>query len=109
MLGLARECDDDPTKLVVLIDMNLDYDEGGGTIYGTDICRELRAHGFLGMVVIVSANDEPEARAEYLDAGADGCFGKGVGGGVAKMVDYLAATHQSLASQPRDYGKAWKG
>lgn len=70
-----------------------DYNEG--TIHGTKVCQELRAAGFTGMVIIVSANDEPEARAQYLSAGANGSFGKGVGGGVSKMVDYLATVHRS--------------
>ena len=57
-------------RVVLCLDQHLNYDEG--CITGTDICTELRErHSYDGVIVILSANDEPEAAAEYRSAGAD--------------------------------------
>jgi DNA-binding response OmpR family regulator len=57
------------------------------------VCREIRARGFLGTVVISSANDELQDEREYLQAGADACIGKGLAGGLSTVVAKLADAH----------------
>ena len=67
---------------------NLDgYNEGGFT--GTALVHELRQRGFGGLVVIQSANDEPDDRRAYVAAGADGCIGKAVKGGIPGILSEL--------------------
>ena len=47
-------------------------------VFSTHLCRRLRDEvGFTGVIIVVSADDAPEAQIEYIDAGADVCFGKG--------------------------------
>ena len=67
--GLGHE------RLVVQLDQYMEYDEG--TVLGTDLCRQLRKQAkFNGVVVIVSANDDADSMADYIDAGADLGSGK---------------------------------
>jgi len=75
-------------RVVCVLDQNIDnYDEGA--FIGTDLVRELRRHGFAGLVIIHSANDELADEQEYLAAGADGCIGKAVKGGIEAVLKVI--------------------
>ena len=79
-------------RVVVFLDQNMDqYPEG--TVLGTQLCQEIRALGFLGTLVISSANDELQDEREYALAGANVCIGKAVTGGVATFLAKLAEAH----------------
>jgi len=62
------------TKVVCILDQNLDTYIGHQPIYGTDVVRELRRTNFKGILCIRSANDERPQ--EYFAAGADIVIGK---------------------------------
>ena len=67
-------------RVIVHLDQQMVWDEESGTcaVFGTHLCRRLRDEvGFTGIIIVVSADDAPEAQIEYIDAGADVCFGKG--------------------------------
>ena len=64
-------------NVACMFDQNMHYDEG--TVYGSKLVIKLRSLGFNGLVVMRSANDSEGSRAEYLAAGADGVFSKGMG------------------------------
>ena len=67
-------------RVIVHLDQQMVWDEESGTcaVFGTHLCRRLRDEvGFTGVIIVVSADDAPEAQIEYIDAGADVCFGKG--------------------------------
>jgi len=63
-------------RVVVVLDQNMNYADGD--VFGTDVCRALRANAWRGVVLIQSANAEPSDVAAYVAAGADGCIAKGV-------------------------------
>jgi CheY-like chemotaxis protein len=74
MVRLGTEVGSD--KLVLCLDQHMDYDEG--SLCGTDVCAALRTrHAFDGVIVVLSANDDDEAKAEYHAAGVDASIGKG--------------------------------
>ena len=76
-------------QIIGLFDQNLCYDEGD--VLGTDLIRELRReHRWEGVLMIHSANDEPDAIPSYLAAGADGCIGKAPQGGMNGILADLA-------------------
>ena len=79
-------------RVVVFLDQNLDqYEEG--SFLGTELCQQIRALGFKGVIIINSANDELQDERDYLLAGADACIGKAVTGGVATVLQKLAFVH----------------
>ena len=47
-----------------------------GRVFGTDVTSELRSHGFKGIILIRSANDDAASANRYRRAGANGCVGK---------------------------------
>ena len=61
-------------KVVCILDQNMEY--AAGTILGTEITASLREAGFMGIIIIRSANDDPTSRKMYLDAGASGYLSK---------------------------------
>ena len=61
-------------SVVVILDQNLEYDEGKAK--GTQIIRELRQAGFSGVALIRSANDDAASGHVYREAGATGCLSK---------------------------------
>ena len=63
-------------RIVVVLDQNLDFDESPETIFGTDLCRELRAKGFDGLVAILSADDDSASQDKFIRSGANLTFGK---------------------------------
>ena len=63
-------------RVVVILDQNLDFDGIETPMLGTDLCRQLRARGFGGLIVIASANDDSESRDNFLRAGANRVVGK---------------------------------
>ena len=101
-------------RVVCILDQNLTYGAAGHYL-GTDLVRQLRSRGFVGVCVVQvrvntrtmlqewqlsdlrarcarcaqSANDAPEDAQLYIEAGADGSMGKAVKGGVKGMVDVV--------------------
>ena len=77
----STHCD----KLIVCIfDQNMDqYEEG--TVYGTDVTKELREKGFEGPIFIRSANDDFASAKKYRDAGATSNLKKGLIGRLAAL------------------------
>lgn len=74
--ALAKEVG--PHRLVLCLDQNMDYDQG--TFLGTELCTELRSkHAYAGVIIILSANDEPADAEKYVAAGADNSLGKCAG------------------------------
>mmetsp|Transcript_6239 Transcript_6239/g.12393 ORF Transcript_6239/g.12393 Transcript_6239/m.12393 type:complete len:915 (+) Transcript_6239:47-2791(+) len=65
---MAANCD------AVILDQNLVYSDAH--ILGTDLCKDLRAKGFLGVILMRSANTEKSDVDIYLGAGADGYLPK---------------------------------
>ena len=82
--ALGREIGE--ASLVCIFDQNMNYPDGD--VLGTDLCRELRAAGWRGVLLIQSANDSAADAAFYREAGADGTLGKSVSS-VADTVAYL--------------------
>jgi CheY-like chemotaxis protein len=99
LIGLPRTCAEfavreGPQHVIVILDENMHL-PGAPELYGTTLCRELReVHDFRGVVIIHSANDDPEAQRAAADAGADALVGKGVGG-LRGVADAIARAHQA--------------
>ena len=51
-------------RVVLILDQFMPYPQG--YVEGLELCAELRAGGWDGVIIIRSANDEPAAQAEYL-------------------------------------------
>jgi len=99
--GLASELG--PTQVILCVDENLCYPEG--SFKGADLCHELRtAHNFNAVVIIHSANDEPEATRKYIEAGADGYVSKVASGNTSipqAIINCVAAAHhRRFGAQP---------
>jgi DNA-binding response OmpR family regulator len=65
---------------------------------GLDVCRQLRAEGWTGGVVMVSARRNPADRAAAVGAGADEFLGKPF-----PLDDLVAAVERLM---PRPYGRS---
>ena len=73
---------------ICMFDQNMHWPEG--SILGTQLTKELREMGFLGLIIIRSANDSESYFKEYSEAGADAVMSKGMKGkDVAKEVGRL--------------------
>jgi CheY-like chemotaxis protein/signal transduction histidine kinase len=89
-------------RVAVILDQNLDFDGSEGTILGTELCRELRAHGFGGLVAIASANDDSESRDEFLRSGANLTLGKSPEEQIGlpeRLADALHDLHSTAAAR----------
>ena len=63
-----------------------------GSLLGTALCHTLRTeHAWEGLILIHTANDEPDAVESYVAAGADGCIGKAAGDGNDALLAKVAA------------------
>jgi DNA-binding NarL/FixJ family response regulator len=73
VLRVAEQHGDE--NVVCIFDQNMDnYKEGEAL--GTDVIRAVRAAGFVGLMFIRSANDDPESARFYRRAGANGVLSK---------------------------------
>ena len=70
--AMARHFGD--ARVVVTLDQHMVYEQGA--ILGAEVCAEMRARGFGGVVAIITANDDEEAAHTYRAAGADVVSGK---------------------------------
>jgi hypothetical protein len=64
---------------VVILDQNIEFIELGvnRVVYGTDLAKQLRSHGYGGLLILRSANMEASDIEEYMRDGAiDECLGK---------------------------------
>ena len=64
---------------VVILDQNIEFMKSGANqvVFGTDLATKLRSCGFLGLIVVRSANVETSDIEEYMKDGAvDVCLGK---------------------------------
>lgn len=64
---------------------------------GTTLCRTLRDQQWEGALLLHTANDEPDSIETYLEAGADGCIGKGAKGGMRNFLAKVAAAYRLRA------------
>jgi len=74
VLQKSKEENQTETLVIVILDQNMEYDEGH--VLGTEITANLRNAGFKGLIFIRSANDSPADVKAYLIAGADACLSK---------------------------------
>lgn len=78
-------------QVIVMLDECLEL-RGYPPLRGTNLCKELRdVHGFKGVIVIVSANDEVSAFENAKQCGADALAPKGVNLSVRMLSSLLAS------------------
>jgi len=85
---------------IVILDQNIDF--GHTVVFGTEVCRKLRACGFEGVVLIRSGNDSSNDEAMYLECEADGMLSKTakwktLQTEVQEWADVAVARHHSMA------------
>jgi len=68
---------------------------------GVEVCRHLRAHGWTGGIVMISARSNPDDRSTAIRAGADTFLAKPFG-----LTDLIAAVGTLLTDPPGPPGAA---
>lgn len=75
-LVLQADADANGALVVCLFDENMHWKQG--TILGSSLTSQLRAAGFMGVILARTANDAESSVERYIAAGADGLLSKGL-------------------------------
>ena len=83
-------------NVVCMFDQNMEWPEG--TILGSDLLTILRSLGFIGMIIMRTANDSASCQQTFLELGADAVFSKAMGGKL--VIPALLELHAEIIQNP---------
>ena len=83
-------------NVVCMFDQNMEWAEG--TILGSDLVTTLRGSGFIGLIVMRTANDNASSEQTFLILGADAVFSKAMGGKL--VIPALVELHTEIILNP---------
>jgi len=83
-------------NVVCMFDQNMEWPEG--TILGSDLLTTLRGSGFIGLIIMRTANDSDSCERTFLKLGADALFSKAMGAPL--VIPALLELHAEIIQNP---------